>query len=102
MFPSGSLGYVPLRELAAYIHCNHLHGYQLQRQSTLASLAVYSSTSYKENMSERVVPPNSDSAPVTGLAELLAHLTELHEPGNESTPLNNKLFDDVELQLTRK
>ncbi|KAG5756381.1 hypothetical protein H9Q69_000902 [Fusarium xylarioides] len=51
-------------------------------------------------MSERVVPQNSDSAPVTGLAELLAHLTELHEPGNESAPLNNKLFDDVELQLT--
>lgn len=53
-------------------------------------------------MSERVVPQNSDSAPVTGLAELLAHLTELHEPGNESAPLNNKLFDGVELQLTRK
>lgn len=53
-------------------------------------------------MSERVVPQNSDSAPVTGLAELLAHLTELHEPGNESAPLNNKLFDDVELQLTRR
>ncbi|KAF9776235.1 hypothetical protein IL306_005601 [Fusarium sp. DS 682] len=51
-------------------------------------------------MSERVVPQNSDGAPVTGLAELLAHLTELHESGNESAPLNNKLFDDVELQLT--
>ncbi|KAJ9418517.1 hypothetical protein QL093DRAFT_2386389 [Fusarium oxysporum] len=51
-------------------------------------------------MSERVVPQNSDGAPVTGLAELLSHLTELHEPGNESAPLNNKLFDDVELQLT--
>jgi hypothetical protein len=68
----------------------------------LANLLVYSSASYKENMSERVVPQNSDGAPVTGLAELLSHLTELHEPGNESAPLNNKLFDDVELQLTRK
>ncbi|KAF4454688.1 hypothetical protein F53441_2766 [Fusarium austroafricanum] len=51
-------------------------------------------------MSDRVVPQNSEGAPVAGLAELLAHLAELHEAGNEAAPLDNKLFDDVELQLT--
>ncbi|KAJ4011304.1 hypothetical protein NW752_007159 [Fusarium irregulare] len=51
-------------------------------------------------MSERVVPQQGENVPVSGLAELHAHLAELHQPGNEETPLNNKLFDDVELQLT--
>ncbi|KAF5666363.1 hypothetical protein FHETE_6247 [Fusarium heterosporum] len=52
-------------------------------------------------MSGRVVPQHEgNNATVTGLAELQAHLAELHQPGNESTPLNHKLFDDVELQLT--
>ncbi|KAF5017557.1 hypothetical protein F66182_10493 [Fusarium sp. NRRL 66182] len=51
-------------------------------------------------MSERIIPRRDDNVPVTGLAELQAHLAELDGPGNESTPLNHKLFDDVELQLT--
>ncbi|KAM0204079.1 hypothetical protein ACHAPQ_007740 [Fusarium lateritium] len=51
-------------------------------------------------MSGRVVPQQGGNVPVTGLAELQAHLAELHQPGNESAPLNHKLFDDVELQLT--
>ncbi|KAM0216403.1 hypothetical protein ACHAPA_008373 [Fusarium lateritium] len=51
-------------------------------------------------MSGRVVPQQEGNVPVTGLAELQAHLAELHQPGNESAPLNHKLFDDVELQLT--
>ncbi|KAF0638874.1 hypothetical protein FPSE5266_12132 [Fusarium pseudograminearum] len=51
-------------------------------------------------MSGRVVPQQADSVPVSGLAELHAHLAELHQPGNEQASLNNKLFDDVELQLT--
>jgi hypothetical protein len=53
-------------------------------------------------MSGRVVPQHEDTVPVTGLAELQAHLAELHQSGNESAPLDHKLFDDVELQLTRK
>jgi hypothetical protein len=52
-------------------------------------------------MSERVIPHQGENVPVSGLAELHAHLAELHQPGNEETPLNHKLFDDVELQLTR-
>ncbi|CAJ0550631.1 Ff.00g105610.m01.CDS01 [Fusarium sp. VM40] len=51
-------------------------------------------------MSGRVVPQHEATVPVTGLAELQAHLAELHQPGNESAPLDHKLFDDVELQLT--
>ncbi|KAM0249767.1 hypothetical protein ACHAP5_002636 [Fusarium lateritium] len=51
-------------------------------------------------MSGRVVPQHEGNVPVTGLAELQAHLAELHQSGNESAPLNHKLFDDVELQLT--
>ncbi|KAH7241885.1 hypothetical protein BKA59DRAFT_479550 [Fusarium tricinctum] len=51
-------------------------------------------------MSGRVVPQHEGTVPVTGLAELQAHLAELHQPGNESAPLDHKLFDDVELQLT--
>ncbi|KAL4732387.1 hypothetical protein ACLX1H_001402 [Fusarium chlamydosporum] len=50
-------------------------------------------------MSERVVPQQGDNVPVSGLAELHAHLAELHQP-NEQVTLNHKLFDDVELQLT--
>ncbi|KAM7187342.1 hypothetical protein V8F20_011006 [Naviculisporaceae sp. PSN 640] len=39
-----------------------------------------------------------ESTPITGLAELNSHLDELiHDP---EIPLNAKLFDDVELQLT--
>jgi hypothetical protein len=53
-------------------------------------------------MSGRVVPQQDDNVPVSGLAELHAHLAELHQPGNEQASLNHKLFDDVELQLTRK
>ncbi|KAI6776775.1 hypothetical protein HG530_000720 [Fusarium avenaceum] len=51
-------------------------------------------------MSGRVVPQHEATVPVTGLAELQAHLAELHQSGNESAPLDHKLFDDVELQLT--
>ncbi|RGP80196.1 hypothetical protein FLONG3_1730 [Fusarium longipes] len=51
-------------------------------------------------MSGRVVPQQGDNVPVSGLAELHAHLAELHQPGNEQASLNHKLFDDVELQLT--
>jgi hypothetical protein len=39
-----------------------------------------------------------DSVPVTGLDELDAHLNELLQDPN--IPINAKLFDDVELQLT--
>lgn len=39
-----------------------------------------------------------DTAPITGLAELDGHLDELIR--NPEIPLNAKLFDDVELQLT--
>ncbi|KAM0561300.1 hypothetical protein ACHAPJ_003179 [Fusarium lateritium] len=51
-------------------------------------------------MSGRIIPQHEDNVPVTGLPELQAHLAELHEPRNESTPLNHNLFDGVELQLT--
>jgi len=41
-----------------------------------------------------------DQIPVTGLEELEMHLMHLAEA--PSTPLNAKLFDEVELQLTGK
>ncbi len=39
-----------------------------------------------------------ENAPITGLAELDAHLDQLVE--DPALPLNAKLIDDVELQLT--
>jgi hypothetical protein len=39
-----------------------------------------------------------DSSPVTGVEELDDHLDELCD--DPETPLNTKLFDEVELQLT--
>jgi hypothetical protein len=39
-----------------------------------------------------------DGIPVTGLEDLDSHLQQLLE--DPDTPLNPKLFDDVELQLT--
>jgi hypothetical protein len=39
-----------------------------------------------------------ESVPVTGLEDLYSHLLQLLE--DPDTPLNAKLFDDVELQLT--
>lgn len=41
-----------------------------------------------------------DSTRITGLDELEAHLDELVK--DATIPLNAKLFDHVELQLTRK
>ena len=41
-----------------------------------------------------------DNVPVTGLDELDQHLNDLVE--DSSIPLNAKLFDEVELQLTGK
>ena len=41
-----------------------------------------------------------ETTPITGLDELEQHLDSL--VGDPSTPLNAKLFDDVELQLTGK
>jgi hypothetical protein len=40
-----------------------------------------------------------ESVPITGLEELDAHLDEL--VNDVTIPLNAKLFDHVELQLTR-
>ena len=49
--------------------------------------------------SERVaVKMETDTIPVIGVEELGKHLDELHE--DPSLPLNAKLFDHVELQLT--
>ncbi|CAH0025485.1 unnamed protein product [Clonostachys rhizophaga] len=50
-------------------------------------------------MPERIVPqPTMENVRISGLEELQAHLQELV---NDSTlPFNEKLFDDVELQLT--
>lgn len=41
-----------------------------------------------------------DVTPITGLEELEAHVRQLID--DPSTPLNAKLFDEVELQLTGK
>jgi hypothetical protein len=41
-----------------------------------------------------------DLAPIDGLNELEKHLSDLKQ--TPETPLQPKLFDDVELQLTRK
>jgi hypothetical protein len=41
-----------------------------------------------------------DGIPVSGLAELEDHMQQLIEAPD--TPVNAKLFDDVELQLTGK
>jgi hypothetical protein len=48
-------------------------------------------------MAERIVP-DMDTLPISGLTELLAHLDELDN--DATTPIQPKLFDDVELQLT--
>jgi hypothetical protein len=41
-----------------------------------------------------------DKIPITGLVELESHLQQLVQ--DPETPLNAKLFDEVELQLTGK
>jgi hypothetical protein len=46
------------------------------------------------------VSDKMDGIPVTGLDELEEHMTTLAEAPD--TPVNTKLFDDVELQLTGK
>jgi hypothetical protein len=46
------------------------------------------------------VSDKMDGIPVTGLGELEEHMTTLAEAPD--TPVNTKLFDDVELQLTGK
>lgn len=48
---------------------------------------------------ERIVPNTTmDNVPISRLDELLAHLEELRS--NPETPINERLFDEVELQLT--
>jgi hypothetical protein len=50
-------------------------------------------------MTGRIVPqPSMDNLPISGLAELQAHIQQLVD--DPSAPFNAKLFDDVELQLT--
>ncbi|KAM3516830.1 hypothetical protein NHJ13051_009538 [Beauveria bassiana] len=44
----------------------------------------------------RVVPEAMDAVPIARLEELLVHLAELRDP---QTPINARLFDEVELQL---
>ncbi|KAI0164614.1 hypothetical protein GGR57DRAFT_205297 [Xylariaceae sp. FL1272] len=46
----------------------------------------------------RIAVNMADSIPVTGVEELEKHLDDIL--GDSTLPLNNKLFDDVELQLT--
>ncbi|KAM3440983.1 hypothetical protein MY4824_001767 [Beauveria thailandica] len=45
---------------------------------------------------DRVVPAAMDVIPIARLDELLEHLAELRDP---ETPIDDELFDDVELQL---
>ncbi|OAA46502.1 hypothetical protein BBO_03057 [Beauveria brongniartii RCEF 3172] len=45
---------------------------------------------------DRVVPEAMDAVPIARLEELLAHLAELRDP---ETPIDARLFDEVELQL---
>jgi hypothetical protein len=50
-------------------------------------------------MADRTVPvPDSETLPISGLTLLLTHLDALDS--DPSTPIQPKLFDDVELQLT--
>ncbi len=47
----------------------------------------------------RIVPePTMDSVPISRLDELQAHLAELLD--SPDTPINARLLDEVELQLT--
>lgn len=50
-------------------------------------------------MSDPVVPKmTTDTIPITGLDELTAHLDDL--VASPETPLQPKILDDIELQLT--
>lgn len=49
-------------------------------------------------MSDRIVPTTMENLPIVRIDELHTHLQELQD--DPSVPLNVKLLDDVELQLT--
>lgn len=49
-------------------------------------------------MSDRIVPITMENLPIVRIDELHTHLQELQD--DPSVPLNVKLLDDVELQLT--
>lgn len=49
-------------------------------------------------MADRIVPTTMENLPIARIDELHTHLQELQN--DPSMPLNVKLLDDVELQLT--